>query len=125
MTVIPPERAGMASGVSGTMRFAGMVIGFAALGVALFSRISSDITAALPAVDSAARLGFIREVASGNLSGGGLTSTATPALRALARESFTNGYATLFAVAAALCLIATILTWWLVRPADTPPTAKR
>lgn len=125
MTVIPPERAGMASGISGTMRFAGFVIGFAALGVALFSRISSDITVALPAVDSAARLGFIREVVSGNLSGGGLTSTATPALRALALESFTRGYATLFAVAAALCLIATILTWWLVRPADTPPIAKR
>jgi EmrB/QacA subfamily drug resistance transporter len=125
MTVIPPERAGMASGISGTMRFAGFVIGFATLGVALFSRIASDITAALPAADSAARLGFIREVASGNLSGAGLTSTATPALRALALESFTRGYATLFAVAAVLCLFATILTWWLVRAADTQPIAKR
>ena len=125
MTVIPPERAGMASGISGTMRFTGIVIGFAALGVALFSRISSDIIAALPAVDGAARFGFIREVASGNLSGSGLTSTATPALRALALESFTRGYATLFTVAAALCLVATILTWWLVRAADTQPVAKR
>lgn len=125
MTVIPPERAGMASGISGTMRFAGIVIGFAALGVALFSRISSDITAALPAVDSAARLRFIREIAAGNLSGSGLTSTATPALRALAYESFTRGYATLFAVAAALCLVATILTWCLVRAVDTQPIAKK
>jgi EmrB/QacA subfamily drug resistance transporter len=125
MTVIPPERAGMASGIAGTMRFAGIVIGFAALGVALFSRISSDIIATLPAVDGAARSGFIRDVASGNLSGSGLTSTATPALRSLAFESFTNGYATLFAVAAVLCLVATILTWRLVRAADTQPIAKR
>ena len=125
MTVIPPERAGMASGISGTMRFTGIVIGFAALGVALFSRISSVITTALPAVDSTARFEFIREVASGNLSGNGLTSTATPALRALALESYTKGYATLFAIAAALCLVATVLTWWLVRDADTQPIAKR
>ena len=117
--------AGMASGISGTMRFTGIVLGFAALGVALFSRISSNIIAALPAVDGAARFGFIREVASGNLSGSGLTSTATPALRALALESFTRGYATLFTVAAALCLVATILTWWLVRAADTQPIAKQ
>jgi EmrB/QacA subfamily drug resistance transporter len=120
MTVIPPERAGMASGISGTMRFTGIVIGFAALGVALFSRIASVITAALPAVDDAERFGFIRDVASGNLN-----SAATPALRALALESFTKGYATLFAVAAALCLVATVLTWWLVRAADTQPIAKR
>jgi predicted MFS family arabinose efflux permease len=33
MTVVPVERAGMASGISGTMRFTGIVIGFAALGV--------------------------------------------------------------------------------------------
>ena len=44
MTVIPAERAGMASGVSGTMRFTGIVLGFAALGVILFSRISTAIT---------------------------------------------------------------------------------
>ncbi len=49
MTVIPAERAGMASGVSGTVRFTGIVIGFAALGVVLFSRISLAVATA-PAV---------------------------------------------------------------------------
>ena len=33
MTVIPPERAGMASGVVGTVRFTGIVVGYAALSV--------------------------------------------------------------------------------------------
>jgi EmrB/QacA subfamily drug resistance transporter len=125
MTVIPPERAGMASGISGTMRFTGIVLGFAALGVVLFGRIASAITTALPAVDSTARFAFIREVASGNLSGSGLNSATTPALRALALESFSKGYAALFAAAAALCLVATVLTWWLVRAADTQPIAKK
>jgi MFS family permease len=125
MTVIPAERAGMASGISGTMRFTGIVLGFAALGVVLFSRIASVITAALPTVNDAERFRFVREVVSGNLSGSGLDSAATPALRALALESFTRGYAALFAAAAVLCLIATVLTWWLVRAADTQPIAKK
>jgi EmrB/QacA subfamily drug resistance transporter len=125
MTVIPAERAGMASGISGTMRFTGIVLGFAALGVVLFSRIASVITAALPTVNDAERFRFVREVVSGNLSGSGLDSAATPALRALALESFTRGYAALFAAAAVLCLIATVLTWCLVRAADTQPIAKK
>ena len=43
ITVIPPARAGMASGMSGTIRFSGVVIGFAALGAILVSRISSIV----------------------------------------------------------------------------------
>ena len=31
MSVIPPERAGMASGISGTVRFSGIAVGFAVL----------------------------------------------------------------------------------------------
>jgi hypothetical protein len=125
MTVIPAERAGMASGISGTMRFTGIVLGFAALGVVLFSRISAVITAALPAVDDVARSGLIRDVASGDLSGGGIASASGTALHALALKGFAEGYATLFAASAALCLIAAILSWRLVRASDTPPIAKK
>jgi EmrB/QacA subfamily drug resistance transporter len=125
MTVIPAERAGMASGISGTMRFTGIVLGFAALGVVLFSRTASVITAALPTMSDDERFRFIREVVSGDLSGNGFSSTATPALRELALQSFTSGYAALFAAAAVFCLVATVLTWWLVRAADTQPIAKK
>jgi EmrB/QacA subfamily drug resistance transporter len=125
MTVIPAERAGMASGISGTMRFTGIVIGFAALGVVLFSRISGAITAALPSLDEADRLGFIREVASGNLSGAGTAVSPNIDLHALALQSFAHGYASLFAASAVFCMIAAILTWLLVRDSDTPPIAKR
>ena len=58
MTVIPAERAGMASGISGTMRFTGIVLGFAALGVVLFSRISAVVTSALPALDETGQTGI-------------------------------------------------------------------
>ena len=124
MTVIPAERAGMASGISGTMRFTGIVIGFAALGVVLFSRISAAIATALPALNESDRLGFIREIASGNLSGSG-TASYSAELHTLALKSFADGYASLFATSAGFCLVATVITWLLVRDSDTAPIAKR
>jgi hypothetical protein len=124
MTVIPPGRAGMASGISGTMRFTGIVIGFAALGVVLFSRISAAITTALPALGEPDRLGLVREIASGNLSGDGVASVSHTALQAIALRSFTEGYSTLFAASAGFCFAASVATWWLVRASDTPPLAK-
>jgi hypothetical protein len=122
MTVIPAERAGMASGISGTMRFTGIVIGFAALGVVLFSRIASSITMALPALGENERLGFIRDIASGNLSG---IAAQSVDLHALAQKSFADGYAALFATSAVFCLVAALVTWLLVRDSDTAPIARR
>jgi EmrB/QacA subfamily drug resistance transporter len=123
MTVIPAERAGMASGISGTMRFTGIVIGFAALGVVLFSRISGAITTALPSLGDDDRLGFIREVASGNLSGAGFAVPLNADIHALALESFTEGYAALLGASAGFCAVAALATWLLVRDADTLPIA--
>jgi EmrB/QacA subfamily drug resistance transporter len=123
MTVIPAERAGMASGISGTMRFTGIVIGFAGLGVVLFSRISSAITTALPTLNEHDRLGLIRDVASGDLSGAGIASAAGAVLHAVALRSFTEGYSTLFAASAGFCCLAAVITWLLVRASDTPPIA--
>jgi len=118
MTVIPPERAGMASGVSGTVRFTGIVVGFAALGVVLFSRIASTVTAALPALDADARADFIRDVASGSLS------ATAPDLHALALASFGQGYQALLFAGAGLTGVAALATWALVRAADTRPIAQ-
>ena len=70
ITTIPPARAGMASGMSGTIRFSGLVIGFAALGAILVSRISSivagDPSSGRP-IDAAE---FVRNLAAGSLAGG-------------------------------------------------------
>ena len=71
-------------------------------------------------------LEFIREIASGNLSGAGiaLRLKRRPA-RPRACGVSAEGYATLFATGAGFCLIAAILTWWLVRASDTQPIAKK
>jgi hypothetical protein len=56
MSVIPPERAGMASGISGTVRFSGIAVGFAVLGAILFARISSTVMTGLPDASASERI---------------------------------------------------------------------
>jgi EmrB/QacA subfamily drug resistance transporter len=124
MTVIPPERAGMASGISGTVRFTGVVVGFAALGVVLFSRVAAVITASLASLNENSRKAFIREVASGNLSGAGITCSSGTDLHALALRSFGQGYEALLFAGAVLTAIASVATWLLVRATETQPIAK-
>ena len=41
----PPERGGMASGISGTLRFVGLVIGITGLGVVLASETEQQLSA--------------------------------------------------------------------------------
>jgi hypothetical protein len=113
MTVIPPERAGMASGVSGTMRFSGIFVGFAALGVVLVARITSRVNAALPGVSHSERLAFIRDIAAGDLSGVDEIPLPRSALHALATQSFAR-----FA-AGSFSLLACIASWALVQLSET------
>ncbi len=120
MTVIPPERAGMASGLSGTIRFTGVVVGFAALGVVLYGRIANVIRAAIPAADDVRRSAFIYDVASGKLSGEKLLLAGHP--QSLALHAFGAGYQALLFAGACLTISAAALTWWLVRSSDTAPT---
>jgi EmrB/QacA subfamily drug resistance transporter len=119
ITVIPPARAGMASGISGTIRFSGLVIGFAALGAILVSRISSIAAgdpASAPLGDAAE---FVRNVAAGNLTGASNVRSGLEGLRELSFRSFGGGYQTILFVAAAFALAVAMLCWLLISPADT------
>jgi hypothetical protein len=119
ITIIPPARAGMASGMSGTIRFSGLVIGFATLGAILVSRISS-IVAGDPAsgrLNDAAE--FVRNVAGGNLAGAPNVRFGLGELRELSFRSFGGGYQTILFVAAAFALAVAMLCWLLISPADT------
>ncbi|MGF6768327.1 EmrB/QacA subfamily drug resistance transporter [Paraburkholderia sp. GAS199] len=123
MAVIPPERAGMASGVSGTARFSGIVIGFAALGAVLFASISRSISSALPASSPADNASFIRSVAAGNLNPA-IGSTDAAHLHELAIRSFAGGYQTMIFAAAILAACAALVSWLLVRYSETMPISQ-
>jgi hypothetical protein len=121
MTVIPKERSGMASGISGTVRFTGLVVGIAALGAVLYSRVTLAVAEALPKVSSADRATLVHDITAGSLSGATLAGHDASSFRALATVSFASGYHALFLAGALFMLISTILTWRLVSPAETPP----
>lgn len=115
MSTIAPERAGMASGISGTVRFSGIVIGFAALGAVLFHRIAASVIGGLPNATAADAYALTRSIAAGDLTGG------APGLNSLATSSFGAGYQAILFVAATVAIISALATWLLVRTADTAP----
>ncbi|WP_250527853.1 MFS transporter [Caballeronia sp. GAWG2-1] len=125
MTVIPKERSGMASGVSGTTRFTGLVIGIAMLGAVMFARVQNVITNSMPSVDSQQRLHLVVDITAGHLQSATLPGWSDAALHALGAISFAKGYQALFVVAALFMLLSAALTWRLVNPAETPPTLAR
>jgi hypothetical protein len=123
MTVIPRERSGMASGVSGTVRFSGLVIGIAALGAVLYGRVSTVVAEALTDASAADRLRLVHDITAGNLAGAVAASRAGGSIGGLAVSAFASGYQSLFLVAALFMLVSTVLTWRLVNPAATPPVS--
>lgn len=117
MSVVPPERAGMASGASATIRFSGVVIGFAFLGVILYGKIDSSLSVILPTLG----LDDVKEMAR-NIAAGNLTIFSSDAsLHQAAVISFAVGYKELFTWAACMSGISAWLTWLLVSSVDTAP----
>jgi EmrB/QacA subfamily drug resistance transporter len=128
MMVIPKERSGMASGVNGTVRFTGLVVGISALGVVLYRRVDAAIGAAVPQANPLVRAALVHDVAAGHLAGDALLgsniSHEAGAIHMLASASFATGYQAIFIAAAGFMLISALLTWWLVSPLETPPIAR-
>ena len=123
MAVIPPERAGMASGVSGTARFSGIVVGFSGLGAVLFAGVAKTIREGHTSMTTAAQNNMIRNIAAGNLRG--MTNQGnTTDIHALAFHSFQNGYQTMILFAAVLAFSASIACWILVRYNETRPSSR-
>lgn len=121
MTVIPKERSGMASGISGTVRFSGLVIGIAALGAVLYGGVTEAVRQALPEADAVGALRLVHDITSGQFAGAALPGHDAAAIRAIAEASFASGYQWLFVAAALFMLVSTLLTWRLVSAAETPP----
>ncbi len=119
MTVIPPERAGMAAGVGGTVRFAGIVIGFA-LCWARFSSAKFNPVCGPPrcAIRPRRSQTLAQRVVAGDLAG---AKAAQPELAEIVTRSFADGYQTLFLTAAFFAALSSIATWLLIRDADTAP----
>jgi len=107
MSVIPPDRAGMASGISTTARFSGILIGFATLGAVLSSHVRDAARQALAEAGQAGSPALIERVVVGELS---VPGAAHGSLTLLAHQAYADGAAYAFVTAAAMALVAMLLT---------------
>ena len=111
---IPAQRAGMASGLTATTRFVGLLVGIAALGavlaqVASRSFIAGGVAAGLDA-ETAAELA--KHVTSGDVVG--IVGTVPEALRAsvwqIGNAAFADGFAAAALLAAAVAAAMALFT---------------
>jgi EmrB/QacA subfamily drug resistance transporter len=119
---VPPQRAGMASGLSATARFTGLLVGVAGIGSVLGSNAVRGFSPA------AARLGLApdraesiaRRIISGDLMGA--VAQAPDGMRRQLQElgaaAFAHGFSVASLAAAGVALVSAILTFALVRSSD-------
>lgn len=108
MGTIAPHRSGMASGISTTARFSGILLGFAGLGAVLASGVRSALTSGMQQAQLTVAPGFVDYVVAGDL-GRALQlypSGMSQVLGHIARESHGRGFSAAFLVAAAIAAIA-------------------
>jgi EmrB/QacA subfamily drug resistance transporter len=109
--VVPPERSGMASGISNTFRIGGLATGVAALGAVFQQRITTSMSRSVGA--NAAALGRV-------ISSAGVKAAAhgQPKIAAAARVAFVSGFRAIILIGAIVVALGAIVAAWLVRSKD-------
>jgi nitrate/nitrite transporter NarK len=125
---VPPERAGMASGLASTTRFIGILVAVAGLGAVLsnsvrgqFEQAASELGLTSDAAQAAAS-----RVTAGDLAGllSGVPEAARGRVHDAGLMAFGQGFSAAALVAAAVAVIAAALSYALIRREDTaPPSA--
>jgi EmrB/QacA subfamily drug resistance transporter len=118
MACVPPERTGMASGISTTTRFTAIVMSVGVLGAVLAARTHAAFLAATPltpGVKAALDAGFMSGVLAGDTAQA--TAHLSPVLRsalaAAAHTSFADGFAAALCVAAGVAAVSAAGVWLL------------
>lgn len=114
--VVPPERSGMASGISNTFRIGGLATGVAALGAVFQQRITSSMTVRFGSQASA--LGRVISSAGVKAASHGQLKIAEAA-----RVAFVSGLRTIFVIGAIVVALGAVAAAWLVRAKDFYSTA--
>jgi EmrB/QacA subfamily drug resistance transporter len=116
--VVPPQKAGMASGVSATFRQIGIAAGIAALGSIFTTAMEHNLTYASPVASSAPRI--VAMVRQGQVSQ--LIASLPPTRRAevavALKAAFAAGLNDLLYVTAALALVGGVCSLLLIRSKD-------
>jgi EmrB/QacA subfamily drug resistance transporter len=107
MSAIPPERAGIASGISTTSRFCGILLGFAGLGAVLAGGVRAVLVAGLPRIGLQPDAAAIERMVAGDIAhalpGGAAPAALVPLVRAGFGAGFAHGFLAAAIVAGAAC----------------------
>jgi EmrB/QacA subfamily drug resistance transporter len=116
--VVPPERSGMASGLSNTFRIGGLATGVAALGAVFQQRITTSMSQSIGA--HAAALGRV-------ISSAGIKAAAhgQPKIADAARVAFVSGLRSIFVIGAIIVALGGVAAACLVRSKDFHSATKR
>ena len=122
---VPAQRAGMASGLTATTRFVGLLLGVAALGAVLAKVVSRQFVRAGVALGLEPKFAAhaAKQVASGDLTGVMINVPAQLQVQVHAAgwAAFAEGFAAASLVAAVVAALTGLLAYILVRSADTAP----
>jgi EmrB/QacA subfamily drug resistance transporter len=118
--VVPPDKAGMASGINTTFRQVGIATGIAALGSIFTSVIQSHLTGALPRSLAGSAAGIVNAVRQGSV--GQLLASVPAADRGVVgsalRSSFAAALNDLLYVTAGLAIVGAVCATLLIRRKD-------
>jgi MFS family permease len=114
--VVPPQKAGMASGINNTFRQVGIATGVAALGAVFQSQVTSKLAELAPQAPP----GFGDAVSSGAIQS---AVQAAPAgqqaqLTTAANQAFISGFNEILLIGAILALVGAVAGFALVRSRD-------
>ncbi|HTW43453.1 MAG TPA: MFS transporter [Solirubrobacteraceae bacterium] len=126
ISVVPPERSGMASGINSTFRQVGIATGIAGLGAVFQHSVTKTTTATLgagrhlQAISAAAHGRLSTLLQSGEVAhiARVLSPAARTALLHAYRVGFTHAFTTIALIAAALALVGAACAFVLVRGRD-------
>ena len=127
--VVPPERAGMASGINSTFRQVGIATGIAGLGTIFAHVVTEHIVALLrgtQGVSTAAARTLAHTVAQGSGAASGFSeipARARPIAVHAVRAGFTAGLDEIFLIGALLTFLGAALTFVLIRSKDFEVTS--
>jgi EmrB/QacA subfamily drug resistance transporter len=117
MSVVPRERAGMASGISTTARFTGILLGFAMLSGVLATVVRGRLAQTASGEPFGRISGFADAVVAGDLPNAvaGLTGPARDIAIEQARNAFSYGFSVALMTAAAFALLSSFAIYRLAQ----------
>jgi len=131
VSVVPPQRSGMASGANNTFRQVGIATGIAALGAVFQSQIQHATFAALSATPTGQEIIARGGTAlKGALAGGGVREAAaaipSPSARATLLDAYRHGFASTFdhllLIGVVVAAVGSLCAFALVRQRDFVPS---